>query len=275
MNYEDFDLNLIKTFVSVYECGGIVLASKKLFISQPAVTINIKKLENIVGGKLFVRLPKGVKPTAEGEKFYNYCKSSLNQIKLGLTDFCNFSSLKKGSITIGASSDIINYLLMDKIQKFLQLYPDISINFVEMISKRLPNYLVRGDIDLVFLEDKTIPGDFDNVTFEELENVFFIQKSQNLSKKIDILSKNIAIYKKDSGNYISFEKFCNDNNLDLSVKFTTSNFSSIERLCQICNCVGFAPKKYIDSTKFEYVVTKHKIQNTKINMCFPNSFNYK
>ena len=212
MNYDNFDLNLIKTFVTVYESGGIVNASKKLYISQPAVTINIKKLENIVGGKLFVRLPKGVKPTPEGEKFYQYCKSALNKIKLGVEEFENFSSLSKGQLSIGASHDIINYVLMPKIEKFLKDYPNININFVEIIPKKLYQYLANGEIDIAFLEDKTIVGEYNCITIEELENTFFISKNFN-TKDIDIFNSNYSFYKKNSGNNLVLEKLCNDNNL--------------------------------------------------------------
>ena len=45
MDNTNFDLNLIKTFVSVYETGSTTLASEKLFVSQPAITQSIKKLE--------------------------------------------------------------------------------------------------------------------------------------------------------------------------------------------------------------------------------------
>ena len=180
MNYENFDLNLIRVFVAVCENGGIVSASKKLYISQPAVTMSIKKLESIVGCKLFVRLPRGIKLSPEGECFFDYCKGALNQIKLGLTEFENFNLLKTGTLTIGAPHDVIEFLLMPKIQKFLEVYPNININFVETITKRLPNYILRGDIDIAFLEDKTISEEYESWKLEELENVCFKPKKINI-----------------------------------------------------------------------------------------------
>ena len=272
MNYDNFDLNLIKTFVAVYESGGIVNASKKLYISQPAVTASIKKLENIVSGKLFVRLPKGVKPTPEGKKFYQYCKSALNKIKLGVEEFENFSSLSKGQLSIGASHDVINYILMSKIEKFLKDYPNININFVEIIPKKLSQYLANGEIDIAFLEDETIVGEYNCLTIEELENTFFISKNFN-TKEIDIFNSNYSFYKKNSGNNLALEKLVNNNNLKLNAKFTVSNFATMEKLCKINNCIGFAPKKYVDTGKFDYVLTDFKSEKTKINMFFPKNEN--
>jgi len=76
MSYYDMDLNLIKTFLTVYECKSILLASKKLFVSQPAITKSIKKLEDYLGCNLFIRTNKGVLPTEEGKVFNDYCYKS-------------------------------------------------------------------------------------------------------------------------------------------------------------------------------------------------------
>ena len=273
MSYENLDLNLIKVFVAVCENGGIVSASKKLFISQPAVTMSIKKLESIIDCKLFVRLPRGIKLSPEGECFFDYCKGALNQIKLGLTEFENFNLLKTGTLTIGAPHDVVEFLLMPKIQKFLEIYPNININFVETITKRLPNYILRGDIDIAFLEDKTFGTDFDCFGHKELENVFFKPKTLNLCDKNKLFDEKIAIYKKESGNNLALQKLCDENNLTLNVKYTASNFDTLEKMCEMQNCLGFAPKKYINTNKFDIVKTDYKIQNTQINVCFPKKQN--
>ena len=80
MNYNDIDLNSLKIFVTVAECKSFLGASKKLYITQPAITTCIKKLEKMLGGNLFVRTSKGIKLTAEGEIFYGHTKSALGKI---------------------------------------------------------------------------------------------------------------------------------------------------------------------------------------------------
>ena len=267
MNYVDFDLNLIKTFVAVYENGGIVMASKKLYISQPAVTVAIKKLESIVGGKLFVRLPKGTVATKEGEKFYQKCKIALNEIKLGIDGFENFDENSSGSLTIGASHDVLKFLIMPKVVKFLKIYKNVKVNFVEAMSGKLPQYVERGEIDVVFLEDKTLPSNFETQKFAELENVFFAKDIENISEE-NFEQFDFACYKKNGLNYESFCDFCSVVSKKLQPKFLMSNFETMREICSNFNCIGFAPKLFLKNLDFEILQTKTKISNTKINVGF-------
>ena len=112
MSYSDFDLNLIKIFLTVAESGTLSAASKKLFISQPAITNSIKKLETYLNGSLFVRTSRGVKITPEGQQFYNYCKKSLDNLEEGFLVFAEFADLKAGEIRLGSSSTIIRNMLI-------------------------------------------------------------------------------------------------------------------------------------------------------------------
>ena len=70
----DINLELCKVFYIVAEEGNITKASEKLFISQPAVSQSIKKLEEQIGGILFLRSNKGLVLTEEGKNFFKLCK---------------------------------------------------------------------------------------------------------------------------------------------------------------------------------------------------------
>ena len=80
-----------KIFESVARNESISKASEELFISQPAVSQSIKKLEETIGGNLFNRTKFGVRLTSEGKAFYDYIKQGLDYIENGERIF---SSLK-------------------------------------------------------------------------------------------------------------------------------------------------------------------------------------
>ncbi|MFA6331205.1 MAG: LysR family transcriptional regulator, partial [Clostridia bacterium] len=151
MNYSDFDLNLIKIFTAVAESGTISATSKKLYISQPAITNSIKKLESYLNGSLFVRTPRGMKLTPEGEQFYNFCKVSLDKLSQGFSVFAEYADLKQGEIKIGSSSTLIRHMLIPFLAAFGEKYPNVKITITDGVSGDLEKYLLKSDADLAFM----------------------------------------------------------------------------------------------------------------------------
>ena len=74
------NFELYRIFYVVANAGNITKASKELCISQPAVTKQIKQLEDQLGGELFIRTKRGVVLTEEGKEFYKYIKHAIEYI---------------------------------------------------------------------------------------------------------------------------------------------------------------------------------------------------
>ena len=80
----NINFELYKVFYEVALSKSISKGAKNLMISQPAVTQSIQTLENELGGKLFIRTPKGVILTNEGQELFNYIKEGMNYFLNGL-----------------------------------------------------------------------------------------------------------------------------------------------------------------------------------------------
>lgn len=262
----NFDLNALKVFMAVYENGGIEKASKKLFLSQPAVSISIKKLEEKLNGKLFIRLPKGIKPTLEGETFYHECKSAIKQISSAITGFCPQNTLQKGNLKIGANPSIIKYILMPAIKKFSRIYPNIDISFTEVISSRLEKYLINGNIDIAFMEEP-----IENIEIYNAKEVFLLNscfvvcaktKKSIFSNKM-LLKNKFTVLKTNTNNRTLFEQICLKNNLSLKVSYEMANFETLHEICKNKLAIGFTFKEFV---KKDIKDKKLKEIKTKINM---------
>ena len=105
-------LDLYRIFYIVAKEGSISAASKILFISQPAVTFQIKKLEEQLGISLFTRTKKGMTLTYEGKVLFEYVKNGLEDINNGENVLSNLKNLDSGTIRIGVSTTICRYILM-------------------------------------------------------------------------------------------------------------------------------------------------------------------
>ncbi|MBR4406747.1 MAG: LysR family transcriptional regulator [Clostridia bacterium] len=244
---QNFDLNLIKIFMEVYECNSISNASKKLFISQPAVTSSIKRLEKFLNGKLFIRTPRGVKVTAEGEAFYEFCTNSLNTLLQGINNFSSFANMEKGSINIGCSSTIVRYLLAPFIVNFGKKYPNINISITDGVSNQLTSMLHKNKIDLAIM-NMPIENEsqFDCTKITTTQDCFIAPANfpkDFLSK--EKLQKFPLVVQKKSNNRTAFDKMCMDNNINLNVQYETTSFGLITDFVEIELGLGYTIKNFI------------------------------
>lgn len=149
MQFSNINYNLYKSFLVVYETGNISRAADLLYISQPAVSHNIKELEKQLGIQLFYKKANGMNATNEAEILYKYISSAFNSIWKGELTISDMAGLKTGVVKIGAPSYISVIFLADIVTEFRQNYPNIKI---EIVSKPLPELvgmLQTQNLDIV------------------------------------------------------------------------------------------------------------------------------
>ena len=130
------DLELYRVFYTVAKHKHMTKASEELHISQPAISQSIKKLEDQLGGTLFLRSNKGMELTEEGKMFYEYVKGALELINNAEKEFTSFKDLSKGEIKIGCSTTLTKLVLIDSLKDFHIDYPNININITyELFNK--------------------------------------------------------------------------------------------------------------------------------------------
>ncbi|GHV19311.1 LysR family transcriptional regulator [Clostridia bacterium] len=191
----NLDLNLYKVFCAVAECKSISNAAEKLFVTQQAVSHNIKKLEEELGAKLFIRIPRGVEITPEAEKLYNTIKSSINGIAVGLDSFNEDKTLNSGEIRIGVNSIIYETCLCNYIENFHKGYPNIKYKIFSNSAIELLNMLKNHDIDMVVstASSENIENAFSRKSIDKLDFAFVgNEKYKTLAKEEDISLKELA-----------------------------------------------------------------------------------
>ena len=131
-------------------------ASEELFISQPAISQAIKKLENQIGGTLFLRSNKGMELTEEGKMLYEHIKGALELIDNAENEFTSFKDLSKGEIKIGCSTTLTKLILLDALKDFHTDYPNINIKIENNLTSHLINELKLGKLDFVIFNESNI-----------------------------------------------------------------------------------------------------------------------
>ncbi len=144
------NLRQLEVFLWVAELKSFTRAAKQLYMSQPAVSFQIRALEEELGVKLFWRDEKNVALTEAGRLLYPEVKQMVNhfyKIKSGLEDL---KGLRRGQLVIGASTIPGEYLLPLLIGDFRRSYPGIQVSLRIGGSGEVEKWLVDREIDLGF-----------------------------------------------------------------------------------------------------------------------------
>lgn len=149
----NIDLELYRVFYVVAKNKHMTKASEELMISQPAISQSIKKLEDQLGGTLFIRSNKGMELTKEGEMFFNYIKGALDLINSAENEFTTFKNLDKGVIRLGVSTTLTKILLINVIEEYHKKYPNIEIKITNELTDNLFLDLEKGKLDLVIYNE--------------------------------------------------------------------------------------------------------------------------
>ena len=115
-------------FYEVAKCGNISKAASQLYISQPAISKSIQKLEDNLGAKLFIRSSKGVLLTPEGELLYQHAQVAFESLDIAEEQLHQMVNLGVGSIKIGVSSTLCKYMLLPYLKEFIKENPHIGIS---------------------------------------------------------------------------------------------------------------------------------------------------
>ncbi len=190
---EVVDLDLYRVFYIVKKNGNFSKAAEELNTTQPAISYKVKKLEEILGAKLFVRDTRPLKLTSEAEIIMPYIENAVNGIEMGIRRLEEFNKIEIGKIIIGVPSHISIFLLTDKIKEFNKNFPKIRMKLVSKPTKELFEMLNNNELDLII----------DSAPFDNTNN-FIVQKisrekcvfacnriqTQLLNKKYDLKSLN-------------------------------------------------------------------------------------
>jgi len=149
MGMEDHKL---KVFCTVAETKSFSKASEIIHLTQPAVSLLVQAIEEIYETKLFDRASNTVTLTPAGEMLYKYAKEILNLYAAAEKNIGEITGFVKGSISLGASSTIGNYLLPSVISDFRKTHPKIKVHLLVGNTKRVVELLNAGNIDIGLVE---------------------------------------------------------------------------------------------------------------------------
>ncbi|WP_237155510.1 LysR family transcriptional regulator [Oryzibacter oryziterrae] len=145
------DLDRLKTFLCVAESGSLSAASDLLRIAQPALSRQIRLLEDEVGQSLFVRSRRGMDLTAAGTELQARVSGLVRQLEQSFEDVRAFADRPRGQVTIGIVPTVAAIVAESLALTVLRDYPDVRLRFVEGYTGHVLDWLHHRDVDLALI----------------------------------------------------------------------------------------------------------------------------
>lgn len=204
----------LKVLVEVADSGSFTAASRRLFISQPAISKHIAELESYYGVSIFRRSMSGVKLTPQGEVILGYARDILARYSALKMDVDLLSGKFSGELRIAASTTIASYLLPRYLAEFIKLRPDLKLSITTgntkevtdaVVSERCDVALVEGEahhvglhyrafaLDELVVVTSTKGRSRDEMSLEELQKVPLVLREMG-SGTLEVIEKKLKEY---------------------------------------------------------------------------------
>lgn len=161
----------LKAFVAVAKTGSFAEASGLIHLSQPAISIAIKNLEDIVGGRLLARSTRTLSLTPEGEAFFPVAQRLLHDWNEALEDVHNLFAMQRGKLSIAAMPSFSYSLLPLVLARYRQQFPQVNVVVSDVVAESVLDMVAQGRVEIGVAFD---PRDTADLAFTPLFEDKFI-----------------------------------------------------------------------------------------------------
>lgn len=141
----------IQYFVCLYEEGSVTRAARRLNIVQPALSMQIAKLEEEIGQQLFVRTPQGMQPTGDARRMYRLFLPVLGDFSRAREQVMQTSAELSGQVRVGMIATIAQGVLVDALLEFSAQHPKVELSLTDGFSGTLTDAVSVGQLDAAII----------------------------------------------------------------------------------------------------------------------------
>lgn len=245
------NLELYKIFYVVAEKENITRASEELHISQPAITKQIKNLEETLGFDLFIRTKRGVILTEEGKKIYEQVNGIIKHLKNIDNITHSINNHECGTLRIGTGKSMAKIFLIPVLEELHKKYPNIRFELANDPTSILIEKLKNGKIDIIFskLPHKVEAG-IKYLKIGELQNIFICNNeySDLINREVkfnELLNYPIILPTESSITRSMVKEYFNNQFFDVKYTMEAASLSLVTSFSKIGLGIGVTTKEFI------------------------------
>lgn len=251
-------LSSYRIFNAVAEAGNLSKAAKELFISQPAISKAVSKLEQSLSVKLFTRNSRGVKLTEEGALLYEYTCSAFEALRQGEESIRKIHSLGMGHIKIGVSTTLCKHLLLPYLQNFIEAYPHIKVNIECRSTFETLALLEEGKLDIGLIGRPSRSRSMDFFPLKSIQDTFvatpvyltnLLEREPGLTKNPTAFLQhaNLMMLDKKNISRLHLEDYFSKHSLPVGQTLEVSNMDLLIEFAKIGLGVGCVIREFVEN----------------------------
>ncbi|RCW50775.1 LysR family transcriptional regulator [Halanaerobium sp. MA284_MarDTE_T2] len=251
LNYE-----LYKVFYFVAKYLSFSKAASKLYISQSAVSQNIKSLEKELNTELFIRSTKNVSLSKSGSLLLEHVEPAFNLIKSGEKSIREINALQRGELHIGANDTISKDFLLPHLNKFHKLYPNIHLLITNRTSSTCIELLKQNTVDLIIsnLPNDKVTSSMKVKEIYSFNDIFIGGKEYNELNKKTINLKKLSSYpllmlEEKTTTRKFLEKYLNKYGIEIEAKIELGSVDLLIEMAKIGLGIAYVPDYSLDLKK--------------------------
>ena len=168
----DQNLSQYRIFYAVAKAGNISRAAKELYISQPAISKSISKLEDSLNTVLFTRNSRGVQLTDEGQVLFEHTRDAFEELAKGEQELKRIREFNMGHIRIGVSNTLCRFIMVKYLKGFIEQYPHIKITIESQPTTQTLSMLEQQRIDIGLVVEQKSAKSMNFITVMDIEDIF-------------------------------------------------------------------------------------------------------
>jgi len=186
------ELTQLEFFLKVIEEGSFSKAAERVFRTQPAVSIAVRRLEEEIGAPLFDRSQKTPTLTEAGKIVYDYAQRIIALRDQARESVIELQTLQRGRVRIGANESTSLYLLPQIILTFRESYPNVKVEIYRHVSERLPREVLDRNVDFALMAYEPVDRDLEAFQVLKDELVLILHPKHPLAKRDSVAVKELG-----------------------------------------------------------------------------------
>jgi len=183
----------IQYFLAVAEHLSFTKAAAALHVSQPALSQQVRQLEESLGAQLFDRSGRTTRLTDAGDVYLIYARRAYQELREAKSAIHDVSDLSRGSLRIAVTPTFTTYLVGPLIEAFHSRHPKITVNLKEISQERIEELLLAGELDVGIAFDEINTPDIEAIPLLNETLALVVNRKHRLAEERAITSKGLSV----------------------------------------------------------------------------------